>query len=374
MPVPADFSLSCRKQSKFASGRSPLYGLLFASIADWNDAPNGGWFRDLLSGLWEDRHFSSWFEAPLVIAASLHASVLRGDPDSEPLTPYFTRRKHLQGDVASQREFVAACAGRLQNPNPEILHTMRSGQIQTNEIRRSLCWLLGAAWLGYPEFDLVELGASAGLSLFADQLGWIVCYPDKTTCRFSPEGSGLFQTTVTEGIAPVPPAGRVLSRIGIDRSPLDLRDENSSLWLRALVWPDQTDRMELLEATLAFATSPDAPPIKLQMLNLPEGLDSGSFTGNTHPVIFWNSITTGYFPDSDYLALREKLAAILDQRPGAWLEFELPRNSTSRPEKVHKDEALLTVCWRDAGSWKSVLLGAAEAHVPTLRWFAGRIR
>src|SRR5690606_1327638 len=46
---------------------------------------------------------------------------------------------------------------------------IRRANVQTNETGRGLVWLLPVACLGWPAVHLVELGASAGLNLVADQ-------------------------------------------------------------------------------------------------------------------------------------------------------------------------------------------------------------
>jgi hypothetical protein len=374
MPVPSGFAANSRKQSKFARGRSPLYEALFLAFGDWWESGSHGWFRDLLNEQWKDREFGAWFEPPLVIAASLHASVLRGDPDTAALGPYYSRRDGAELSDGERAAFLGAVEQTLRSPNPQILGTLRGGLIQTNEIRRSVCWLLGSVWLGLTDFDLVELGSSAGLSLVADQLGWIVKYPDSAPCSFGGPDTGLFSTEITEGQAPFPGPRRIGRRFGVDRNPLDPHDGTNRLWLRALVWPDQKGRLELLDRVLDTATRPGAPEIEFMKTDLPGGFDAEFWARKERPVLFWNSITTGYFSDTAYAELKTRIGQVLDRRPGAWLEFELFREGVRRPETVRKEESPLTARWRASGQWEERLLAAAEAHVPSIRWFAGRAR
>ncbi len=373
MPVPPGFVQDCRKQAKFAAGRSPLYEILFASIGSWYEDPANGWYRDLLADSWKTREFGAWFEPALVVAASLHASVLRGDAGSEGLRPFFARREGLPLTAEERTAFLALCIERLREPNPAILDTLKDGRIQTNEIRRSVLWLLTAAWLGTQDFDLVELGASAGLSLVADRLGWIVNYPGGTNCSFGGSGTMLLETPVTEGDAPVPHPRRISNRIAIDRNPLDPGDPANRLWLKALVWPDQKGRMDLLERTLDQAVNPGSPKIEFVRMDLPGEFDPEAWARKTRPVLFWNSITTGYFSDADYAELKRRMAAVLDRRPGAWLEFELLREGSPHRPLIRKEEAALVLHRRRNGCWAETLLAGAEAHVPSVRWLAGPI-
>ncbi len=372
MPVPSEFAANSRKQSRFCKGRSPLYETLFLAFGDWWESSSHGWFRDLLNERWKDREFGAWFEPPLVIAASLHASVLRNDPDTAALGPYYSRREGAELTDGEKAGFLNAVEQVLRNPNPRIMGTLRSGLIQTNEIRRSVCWLLGSVWLGLTDYDLVELGSSAGLSLVADQLGWIVNYPGAAPCCFGGPDTGAFSTGVTEGEAPFPGPRHIGRRIGVDRNPLDPHDDENRLWLRALVWPDQKGRLEMLDQVLNAATRPGAPKIEFMKMDLPDGFDVEFWARKERPVLFWNSITTGYFSDDAYNGLKARIGQVLDRRPGAWLEFELLRPGAPRPETVRKEESVLMAHWRRDGRWDERLLAAAEAHVPSVRWLAGR--
>lgn len=54
----------------------------------------------------------------------------------------------------------------------------------------------------------------------------------------------------------------VVARVGIDVHPLDVTDADDARWLRACVWPDQTERIARLEAEIALAAT--APPTLLR--------------------------------------------------------------------------------------------------------------
>jgi hypothetical protein len=45
----------------------------------------------------------------------------------------------------------------------------------------------------------------------------------------------------------------VVSRIGIDLKPIRADDPEAALWLRALVWPEHSDRAAPLDSALAEA-------------------------------------------------------------------------------------------------------------------------
>ena len=37
---------------------------------------------------------------------------------------------------------------------------------------------------------------------------------------------------------------RVVERVGLDRAPVDVNDDDAARWLVACVWPDQLDRLD----------------------------------------------------------------------------------------------------------------------------------
>jgi hypothetical protein len=126
---------------------------------------------------------------------------------------------------------------------------MRTESVQTNEVRRSWllvpCFLLAVARSGLEEVDLVELGPSAGLNLI----------PDRYRCEYAAGAVGPVDARVRlagEERRPVGEAAlarplRVRSRVGLDRDPVDVRDAERVELLRAFIWADQRERLELFD-------------------------------------------------------------------------------------------------------------------------------
>ena len=54
----------------------------------------------------------------------------------------------------------------------------------------------------------------------------------------------------------------VVARVGVDLDPVDVTDADDARWLRACLWPDQSERLARLEAEMALAAT--APPLLLQ--------------------------------------------------------------------------------------------------------------
>ncbi|WP_010676646.1 DUF2332 domain-containing protein [Bacillus timonensis] len=147
----------------------------------------------------------------------------------------------------------------------EIIQLLQERMVQTNEVRR--CSYL------FPSFQhiyrviekplaLIEIGTSAGLQLLWDQYSYSygtseVFGNKQSTLRISAEIQGDKSPTLQDFIPPV------ATRIGIDLHPLDLRDEENALWLKALIWPEHHERRELLEKAADY--------VKANELRLIEG-------------------------------------------------------------------------------------------------------
>jgi hypothetical protein len=123
--------------------------------------------------------------------------------------------------------------------------------VQTNEVRRCALTLPALAIAAESQpIALIEVGASAGLNLLLDQYRY----------RYGAQAIGNPGAPLTlhcdaRGAPPPLPAQlpAIAWRVGIDLSPIDVRDQDATRWLRALIWPEQTDRALLLQQALANA-------------------------------------------------------------------------------------------------------------------------
>ena len=157
----------------------------------------------------------------------------------------FAAARYLLGvpaDLASLRGLVAA-SGR------ELADVMLTRRTQTNEPARCALLLPALAQLPQP-LALIEVGASAGLTLLVDRYSYDYAGhriagldPQAPTLRCAPEG-------------PVPLPGRppvIAWRAGLDLNPLSVASEEDVRWLGCLVWPGEGDRQERLAPAIAAA-------------------------------------------------------------------------------------------------------------------------
>jgi hypothetical protein len=120
---------------------------------------------------------------------------------------------------------------------------------QTNELRRSAVVIAAAHWLtdrlNLP-MDLSEIGASAGLNMIWDH--YALRLDDRT---YGPDDAVLTLTPEWQGVLPplAPPV--ILSRGGVDRTPIDPVTGRERLF--AYIWADQSDRLERTAKALDLA-------------------------------------------------------------------------------------------------------------------------
>jgi hypothetical protein len=130
--------------------------------------------------------------------------------------------------------------------------------VQTNEVGRCAallpCLSLAATRSGQP-LAIVEVGASAGLNLRFDSYRYR--YGPQPPIGADGAGVELAPRMVGDGRPDVdiPP---VHWRMGIDRRPVDVGNDDDVRWIRSCLWPEQHWRRDLFDAAVAAAR--DDPP------------------------------------------------------------------------------------------------------------------
>lgn len=153
-----------------------------------------------------------------------------------------------------------ALRAALLDDDGTIRATVLARSTQTNEVGRlatTVPLLARVAATTDRPLALVEVGASAGLTL----------YPDRVAYRWTGEAEGRLDpapgggwpeppvlTCVTTGPVPLPTVPvQVAWRGGLDLHPLDVRDDDAVAWLEQLVWPEDDARRARLRAAVAVA-------------------------------------------------------------------------------------------------------------------------
>ena len=304
------------RQRAYCEGRSPLYAAVLRELEA--DTASGPAWLGSIGEAWRGRSFAVGWEMAHLFLAGLHFSALTGEA----------------GELAA---LYPSCGGRggaprgaakafLRRAPAAFWQRLRSGKVQTNEVDRSVAWMLAAAAAfggrNLP-FHFVELGASAGLNLVGDYL--------PHACSF----------TLASGRHAEPPAGwdrmphPVLTRTGLDLRPRRLADAADRLWLKACVWADDLPRLRRLDRAIDTFLGLEKR-LRLErcaFADAPEWLLHNRPVREKEGLLVFNSIATIYLGEEDYRALQRGMARALApwQDRAVWVEYERARGAVGGP-------------------------------------------
>lgn len=256
----------------------------------------------------------------------------RGSGDSVPLR--IAGGFHALARVGVDPGLAELYAGALDTADaviPAVLHRFDAqlapwldSPPQTNETGRAgaimAALLLLADRYGLP-FELIELGASAGLNLnldrFSYRLGDTAAGDPASPLRLAPAWTGA---------SPPSAAVRVVARRGVDQAPIDVSDPVQRERLIAYCWADQTERMARLEAALALAADFPPPLARGDAADYAERELAQPYVKGVTRVLF-HTIHWTYLPPAKQArivaALAAAGAAAAPDHPLAWVRYEL---------------------------------------------------
>jgi len=179
---------------------------------------------------------------PLRLLGALHRIVLDGR--DQQLARHY---ESVGGQATSSLKEDALSA--LEACESEIREALTQ-QVQTNEPGRSLCHLALSHWfahLGIKDFDLLEVGASAGLTMSFDR--YCLRLPEGVVG--DPSSSLEFPPSWIETSFPFHESPALCrTRRGVDISPIDVTTDSGVNRLLSFVWPDQHDRFRRLRLAI----------------------------------------------------------------------------------------------------------------------------
>jgi hypothetical protein len=331
-----------RQQQQFSIDYSPLYAAIFGTIADWlmhmPDGPVAKWLLDAT----RDRPA---FDVTNLLLAGLHREILSGLNEVAALAVYYP----TVGGNALPEFLFSANTGDLPKATPSFVSALneailarqqavqtfiQSYTVQTNETGRGISWLLPACLAQWDGVHLIDLGASAGLNLVAEQRVFQFLGADDNA-RLMTVGYGQpaqFAVRV-EGEAGKqmatdcqPPL--ILSRTGCDLQPFRLETAVDELTLASFIWADQVERLQRLrEGIVAFhEVNRSDVPVRLNALNLPDELPAfleQQIGGPNEPVLLYNTYIKMYLRDNGAM-IRKHIAnwAVTQNRPVVWIQWE----------------------------------------------------
>ena len=144
---------------------------------------------------------------------------------------------------------------------PAIAKLARTRSTQTNDPRRCTPLLVALDRIRGP-IALVEVGASAGLTLFPDRYSFIWNARGRAVTSHPADGPSTVSLVADiAGWGANPPRRpNIVHREGIDLTPIDVNKSADREWLEALVWPEQTERLDLVRAAAGIVAQ-DPPKL-----------------------------------------------------------------------------------------------------------------
>lgn len=259
-------------------------------------------------------------------------------------------------DIAGLRRLVAGGGAELRA-------LMRSRRTQTNEAGRCSLPLPALSRLPQP-LALVEVGASAGLTLLPDIWSYDYALPDGSHHRVAGRDGDapVLECRVTGGVPPLPDqVPDVAWRAGLDLNPLDLSDADDVAWLHALVWPDQPHRAERLARAIEVARRDPPRVVAGDLLDDLHALVSQAHAAApaSATIVVFHSAVLAYVD----VVRRRRFAELIAELGVVWLSNEgqhfIPPPFGVEPRDV--DAFLLLRDGREA-------LAFADGHATWLDW------
>lgn len=228
---------------------------------------------------------------------------------------------------------------------------------QTNETARSAMLFPGflaiARHFGRP-LRIHEIGSSAGLNLLFDRFhyryGALEAGDPASPLKLAPEVIG----------APPPLDGSltVLARSGCDIAPVDVSDNAQRLNLRSFVWPDQTVRLERLDAAIGLARIEPCAVEKATGVDFVRRVLNARI--NDAVDVLFHSTMWQYMPSEDRREIEWMLAeaGAAGDTPLAWLRME--------PLDAHDLHATLSLTLWPGGETRR--LARCDFHGRWIEW------
>ncbi len=290
--------------------------------------------------------------APLRLSGALNALRLDGRaPDLAALYP----PNPPPDPVALETALLAAAA-----EHGAWLSAFMGSPPQTNEARRAMGLFGGfgevAARTGLP-LATFEIGASAGLLTAWDRFAYAA---DDRAWRWGDPASPVALSAAWSG--PPPPLGPIVveSRRACDVAPVDVRSPEALQRLRAYVWPDQADRLAVLEGAARLRV---AEGIEVEAADAGEWLSEHLRPRPGVATVLYHSVMFQYLPmasrDAVHRAVIRAAAEATAQAPFAWLRFEPAMSAAPRNMEVR------LALWPSAGDR---LLARAQPHGASVEW------
>jgi hypothetical protein len=350
--LPAGLVEELRRQVDRCRPTSPLYAALLAEMAA--DAESGGITASLLNPYRDDPLTSV---PGLRLLAAVHQLVLEGR--LQRLAAFYPTTGGTEPPEGAWPVFHSAMI-----EHADELRALIAAPIQTNEPGRAAVLFGGAlavaATTGLP-VRLLEIGASAGLNLRADQFGY------RVGGRIL--GDPVSPLVLDEPWRGTPPADldtplRVVERRGCDTHPIDPVSDEGATRLASLIWADPP-RLARLRAAIAVAeqvpaTVDQAPADEWLAEQLAEPVP-GAVT------VVWHSVVRQYVDPAQWRRVGEVLT-----RAGSFATADAPvAHLAFEPDIAADGTYTFSVRLTLWPTGRTEALATAHGHGPPVTWRMG---
>ena len=290
-----------------------------------------------------------------ILLAAVHFLVLRGV--RHPLRNFYaTVGGTERGDpFPAFRDFVIA-------HEEEVTALVETRVTNTNEVARSCVLRAGFAALALREIaplHMIEIGPSAGLNMIWDRYGMHYRRDGAVVAQIAPGTPLMLDCEIRgEAMPPLVPAPVIARRVGLELHPVDLFNPDNRGWLRALVWPDQPERLDRLDRAIAMHQK-----VPLTILGgdalalLPDALAD---VPPHEAVCVYHTVAVYQFSAEMKQALSASLALAGLRRPVWHLAFEFDGHA----------DYVLTLSRHDGRAVDSRRLAIAQSHGGWIEWRA----
>jgi hypothetical protein len=260
----------------------------------------------------------------------------------------FAAARYLLGVPAD----LAALRALVRPSSRELAEVMLARRTQTNEPARCALLLPALAQLPQP-LALIEVGASAGLTLLVDRYSYD--YAGHQIAGLDPQAPTLRCTP--EGPVPLPERPPEIAwRAGLDLNPLSVASDDDVRWLTCLVWPGEGDRQQRLAEAIAAARRDPPALYRGDLIDDLPALAAQAPAGATL-VVYHSAVLAYVAPER-----RRVFAGLVRGLGATWLSNEGPKVLADVPVEAFTGDPFLLV--RDGRT----PLAIADGHGAWLRW------
>lgn len=321
-------------------GRSPLYRKIALGIREDNE------LRKMAARVKPGQPQAN------IILAAVHYLLLDGA--DHPLADHY---KSVRPNAKPHSEPFPLFHDFCLTHEKALLPLIESRVTNTNEVARSTSL--------YPAFDfvaretqaplhLIEIGPSAGFNMNWDRYRYAYRLGERALTR-GPTHARLSLDAQMKG-AHLPDLAEtfptIASRTGLELNPVDLSSAEDRLWLKALIWPELTERFARLDAAIVTAReNPHRIVVGDALANLESAVKSLPAGGTA---VVYHSHVTYQFSEAMRTRLNTILESLTRTRPlyRVSIEFDMgayPVN-IGRYENGKSDKRAIALC-DPHGSW-----------------------